>query len=201
VTLFAPIVEGHGDVRAVPILLRRVAAELYAVQGLQVLPAHRVPRGRMFAADSAELKKAIELAARRIRGAGSAGGVLVLLDADDDCPAREAPMLLARIRRSDVPVRVVMATREYEAWFLAAAESLRAHRGVVASAMAPPDPESIRDAKGHLAGAILKPGAFYQETVDQPALTATLGIEQARRAPSFDKLCRDVRSLLLGAAA
>ncbi len=48
------------------------------------------------------------------------------------CPAREAPALLNRARtvRSDMLISVIMAKLEYEAWFLAAAESLRGKRGL-----------------------------------------------------------------------
>jgi hypothetical protein len=35
------------------------------------------------------------------------------------------------------------------------------------------------------------------ETVDQPALTAAIDIDLARRAPSFEKLYRELRRLLV----
>ena len=91
---------------------------------------------------------------------------------------------------------MVVAKREYEAWFLAAADSLAGSRGFGDDITAPGDPESIRNAKGWLTER-LSPGRAYKELRDQPALTARFDLEQARRsAPSFDKLWRDVSSLL-----
>ena len=93
-------------------------------------------------------------------------------------------------------ISVVVAKREYEAWFLAGADSLRGCRNVSDTAVAPPDPESIGGAKRYLEQHVLVPGAVYRETVDQPALTDALDPDAARAAPSFDKLCRDLHRLL-----
>lgn len=191
-----PIVEGHGEIRAVPELIRRVAWEICGRYDVEVLQAHRVPRGRMVADDAKELQRAVELGARKIRQNGVPGIIAVLLDADDDCPAELGPRLLEKISRPDVATSVVLANREYEAWFLAGAISLRGHRGISTEAVAPVNPESIRGAKQYLERQFLTPGEAYRETVDQPALTAVLGLEEARAAPSFDKFCRDLSNLL-----
>jgi len=191
-----PIVEGHGDTQAVPELIRRVSGEICGRHDVHVLHPHRVPRGRMVAQDSRELKRAIDLGILKIRQTGNPGAIMILLDADNDCPARLAPELLARISRPDVALRVVVAKQEYEAWFLAGARSLRRHRSVSPTADAPPNPESIRGAKEYLRDRILRPGFTYRETVDQKSLTAIVALEEARLAPSFDKFCRDVCSLL-----
>ena len=49
---------------------------------------------------------------------------LVLIDSDDNCPKHFAPELVNRAKRTrpDLLVSIVLARREYEAWFLAAAE-------------------------------------------------------------------------------
>ncbi len=39
-------------------------------------------------------------------------------------------------------------------------------------------------------------GRTYRETLDQPAMTSLFDLDEARSAPSFDKLWRDVESLL-----
>ena len=56
------------------------------------------------------------------RQAGPNGAILILLDADNDCPAELGIELLrrARLARADRPIRAVLAKTEYEAWFLAA---------------------------------------------------------------------------------
>jgi hypothetical protein len=187
------IVEGHGEVQAVPILLRRLRDLLAPEVQLEVGVPIRVPRSNL--AKQEDLKRYVTLAASQ---AGEDGGVLVLLDADDDLPCELGPRLLkyAKEARSDRRIRVVAAMREFEAWFLAAAESLRGRRDLPADLTAPADPEAIRDAKGWLTRHMV--GRSYRETIDQPALTAMFDIPSARRSKSFDKLCRDVESLLLG---
>ena len=89
------------------------------------------------------MERAVALAAGR---AGPHGGILVLLDADDDCPAELASDLLrfAEHSRRDRSIRVVLAKAEYESWFLAAANSLAGHRGMDEAASPPPDSEAIR---------------------------------------------------------
>ena len=193
--LIFPIVEGHGDARALPILLRRLA-NADSIYDLRVLAPFRIPKGQITNTD--ELEKAIEFGARKLRQEDRNSGILVLLDADEDCPAQLAPRLLQRIAiaRADVVSRVVVAKCEYEAWFLAAAHSLRGRRGVRDDATPPDDVESIRDAKGYLERHLMIPDARYSESIDQPAFTAVFDINEARTAPSFEKLIRDVRSLL-----
>lgn len=123
--------------------------------------------------------------------------MLVLVDADDDCAATLGPRLLdvRRTARPDLPVAVVLAVTEFEAWFLAAAESLRGQRSLADDLVPPEDPEAVRDAKGWLQRH-RRDGLAYTETADQPALAAVFDLETAReRSPSFDKLWRDVEKL------
>lgn len=140
-----------------------------------------------------QLERHVELLANRV---GHDGAILVLLDADDDCPAQLAPELLARARsaRPDRKISVVLAVREYEAWLLASLETLRGYRGIPADAAPPDDPEAGRSPKSALA-ALMPQG--YAETVDQPGLTSHIDVEHTRRrSPSFDKLVRDVTALV-----
>jgi hypothetical protein len=144
----ACIVEGHGEVEAVPILIRRIAARVDPARSILVKRPLRITRSQLVRAR--ELERAIELAARQL---GRQGGILVLIDSDDDCPAELGPQLLDRARkaRSDFPIGVVLAKREFEGWFLASAESLRGKRGLPDDLTSPPDPESIRGAKEWMA--------------------------------------------------
>ena len=67
---------------------------------------------------------------------------LILLDANSDCPRELAPNVLERAQaaRSDHRIQVVLAKMEYEAWFLAVADSLAGLRGIGDDAQAPDDP-------------------------------------------------------------
>jgi hypothetical protein len=189
----ACIVEGDGDLQAVPITIRKIVQEINPGLGLKIHPL-RVPRTKLV--KPGELERSIELAARRV---GRSGAVLVIVDSDDDCPATLGPELLARARkvRSDLPISVVLAKQEFEAWFLASARSLRGLRGLASDLAPPPDPESIRGAKEWLT-ARMTSGRGYTETLDQPALAASFDLLQARTAPSFDKFFRDVVAILEG---
>ncbi|MEY4511681.1 MAG: hypothetical protein RLZZ450_3803 [Pseudomonadota bacterium] len=186
------IVEGEGEVAAVPVLLRRLAA-LQSVE-IEVARPFRIPRGKLV--QERELGRVVEAVARTI---GPGGPILVLLDADDDCVAQTGPALkrTAQLARPDREIAVVMPNREFEAWFLASIESLRGKRRVRHDATWVGDPESARHAKAQLQLRI--DGPRYSPTVDQAGLVAHMDLAMARsRSPSFDKLCRDVERLLGG---
>jgi hypothetical protein len=74
--------------------------------------------------------------------------------------------------RSDKRVAVVLAKREFEAWYLAAAPSLAGQHGFPEPFLGPEDPERPRDCKGLLTHARAV-GQPYKETVDQAALASS----------------------------
>jgi len=181
--IIQPIVEGQGEEAAVPLLLRRLRDEAQA-WGLEVGRPHRRRRTKLVKKDS--LQSAVRVAVLREECAG----ILVLFDADDDCPKELAPTLeeWAREAAGGKPCAVVMANREYEAWFLASIEALRGKAAILPDATSHPNPEAPRDAKGELELRMPR-GASYSPTVDQAALTAQLNLEIAyRRCRSFRKL-------------
>lgn len=186
----APIVEGHGEVQAVPILLRRLLAEVSPLDQLHLNPALRVKAGS-FTNDADYFKKYIELAARKAKPRQNSC-VLILLDCEDSCPAGLGPQLLEKAKacRSDVTIIVALPYREYETWFLAAARSLRGVCGLPANIDPPNDPELLRDAKGWLAARMGQP---YNEPDHQPRLTDKFAFEEAMVVPSFARMIRKLR--------
>jgi len=188
----ACIVEGHGEVEALPIVLRRVLAELPATSVFRVLKPIRQPRDKLIKAN--ELEKAVDLASRRI---SRRGGILVVLDSEGEVPCQFGPLLLARAKAAagGIPTRVVLANREWECWYLASIASLAGRRGLRPDAEAPANPEAIRGAKEWLTRH-MQPGETYSETRDQPAFAALFDLDAARTLPSFSKFCRDVKGLL-----
>lgn len=187
------IVEGHGEVEAVPVVVRRIAERESPLDVVQIPAPIRISKDRLVKAG--ELERAVELAARL---AGQPGAVLVVLDSDDDCPAEQGPALLARAveTRNDRPIAVVLAKREFEGWLLAAAESLRGQRGLPDDLQPPADPEAIRGAKEWLTSRMTA-GRAYSPTLDQPALSAGFDLDLARtRSESFDKFYRDTVALI-----
>jgi len=188
----APIVEGHGEVEAVPALLHRIAASAGVARDLRVNPPIRV-KSRSFLQDDGYFRKQVALAAAK--AAQSGGAVLILLDCEDECPATLGPDLPRRARavRDDVAIIVALAYREYETWFVTAASSLRGLHGLPHDLVSPELPEKIRDAKGWL-GARMTFG--YDPVIHQLEFTRRFDLDQAMRNPSFHRFYRRIRELL-----
>src|SRR5438270_7446826 len=106
--MIQPIVEGQGEEAAVPLLLRRLRDEAQAWT-LDVAKPHRRRRTQLVKKDS--LQTAVRVAALR----EDCAGILILFDADDDCPKELAPSLeeWAREAAAGKVCAVVMANREY----------------------------------------------------------------------------------------
>jgi hypothetical protein len=183
------IVEGDGEMAALPVLLRRIADWRTPQVYVDVLAPIRVYKDRFLNRDE-EFSRHLKLAAAKC---GETGWILILLDADDDCPMLKGSDI-ARRAAAVVPHRriaVVLANREYEAWFIAAAQSLDGvrtfkyqHRDDAV------DPEVPRNAKGWLRERMAS-GA-YRETTDQPSFSARIDLQQAfDRSRSFRKLCTE----------
>lgn len=190
----APIVEGHGEVEAVPVLIRRISSDVDPTLLPEILHPIRVPGNRL--KKEGELERTVELAARKL---GGIGGVLILLDCDweDGCPKTDAPALLDRAQsiRPDLPVSLVLAYQEYEAWFLASLPSISEKLGIVDSQGFVPNPEGIRGAKEWLNRRMPR-NQRYVETLHQAALTQLFDMRAARRANSFDKCYREIVGML-----
>jgi hypothetical protein len=187
-----PIVEGHGEQEAVPMLLRRFVAEAQLWQ-LQIGKAVRQPRSKLVLEHS--LRRSVRLALRQ----PDCAAIMVLLDADKDCPKEDAMVLKewARDEAGRVPCEVVMAKCEYESWFLASIESLRGVADIRMDARPPEDPERIRGAKSALERYMMEGG--YAERVDQPKLTSYLDFALASRCRSFRQIATAFGRLAAGA--
>ncbi len=204
----APIVEGHGEVIAVRTLLDRIWREIAGGDFIEVLQPIRQPRTKLVVLDpehqsgtrripnTAELERAVGFAAGKLQAAREADDntpelILLLLDANSDCPRELAPLLaeevvnLSRTR----PSAVVLANVEYETWFVAAAASLDEYLELEDADRTIDDAEAGRHGKGWIEKRFR--GNKYSETVDQVRLTARMDLGQCRNASSsFDKLCR-----------
>lgn len=182
------IVEGDGEVSALPVLLRRLATERGPVALVNPLQPIRVRRDR-FLKKEEEFRRQLLLAAAKC---ADDGWILILLDADDDCPKALGAEIYRRAQKY-VPHRrlsVVLANREFEAWFIAAAKSLDGLRGFAVAPDEPVEAEALRNAKGWIR-AHMKGGA-YSEVLDQPAFAARVDLQQAfDNSRSFRKLCKE----------
>lgn len=195
----ASIVEGHGEVDAVPILLERIWYELLLQNSpLQWLRPIRQPRDRLVRNKDEALTRAIELAAAKLRQAvaGQAATselILLILDADEDPPCILGPRLqnAAGAARPDQNITCVLAQVEFESWFVAAAESLGELLDLDRAYLPPDNQERTDLGKAWIQRHFR--GPKYSESVDQARLTARLDLATCRaHSPSFDKLCREI---------
>lgn len=183
------VVEGKGEVAAVPRLCARILEYLKIADWYVDEDPIRQPRGQLV-----DMKGTSERRKCLARGVDRAVGlamkrkpqaVLVLCDSDDACAAVWGPDAAAVVS-ARVVGGAVMAVREYEAWLLGGRSVADLER------LRLKNPEAVRDAKGRLAR--LVPG--YLPTTHQLDQTRTLDIAVAReRCPSFDKLVRQIEAV------
>lgn len=187
--IVATIVEGPSEVESIRTLLNKICCYL-GIEYCNILRPFRVKKD--YIRKTGNLENAIEHLLRDRQGANC---ILILLDADDDCPVDLSRDLLQRCHRcTDKPCRVIIANKEFEAWFLGAITSLRGIRGIRNNAQIPDNPENIRGAKEYLSRLMIN--RRYIEIDDQPALVAAMDIDLAyRNCRSFRKLCEDLRWL------
>jgi hypothetical protein len=197
--VLVPIVEGDGEVEAVPVLLRRILAEKNCWDLQIARPKNAHGCGNL--TKEGGLERFIELAFRE----RDCAGVLILMDADDDemCPMLIAKEFTERIIRYGArhPVGVVLARREYEGWFLASLESIIGQEiggrsGLSADATFEGNPEEIRGAKAWLSKR-LPNGRIYKETEDQAPLSNSIDFSLAlERSRSFRRLFSAIDELI-----
>lgn len=140
-----PVVEGHGEVEALPVLLRRLRDEASAWK-VGIGTPIRQPRNKLASEPGA--LRAVEIARRQ----PTCDAILIVFDGDRDCPAELGPKVRewAAAAAGSLPCEVVLPHREYEAWFLAAIESLRTHDLIRTNAESHSDPEQPHGAKEQL---------------------------------------------------
>ncbi len=201
----APIVEGHGEVQSVRIVLERIWYELAAGEFIDVLQPVRQPRSKLLvsnrntgknAPNEHELRRALQLAQNKLLQASErscATFILIMLDANSDCPAELGPAILETARNivPGMDVVVVLPKVEFETWFVAAADSLEDDLLVSSDTPPPADPEKQHCGKKWIKEHFRK--RRYSETADQPALSAKMDLRLCRnRSASFNRLCREL---------
>ena len=166
-----PIVEGHGEVAALPILIRKILAE-------------RLNRYDLRIARPINAKGKDTLIGRIDRFASLAlndDAALILFDSDEDCALELVRDICASCAgmNASIPIAVVCAVREYESWFLASLGSV-----VDGAAGFAGNPDAIPNPKERLRQAM--PDGRYRETAHQAGLTARIDIGQpsSPRVPS-----------------
>ena len=188
------IVEGRGEEIAVPSLIREILHD-------RLCRYHIGTQKSIVTKGKGNLKKRLNSYIRYALNEGCAA-ILVLLDADEECPVELASGLAARASalNAPVPIAIVCAKSEYETWFICSlsdsdGDEIRQSLGLPSSVVCPDDPESIRNAKGWLTKR-MPSGQAYRETADQNDLTHHIAIDVVHeKSRSFRRLCHAVREL------
>ncbi len=129
--------------------------------------------------------------------------ILVLLDADNDCPVELARELAQRAYTVNVhvPVAVVCANREYEAWIICSLRGdqeceIRERLEINNQLTLPENVEDLGNAKAWLTNHMPSHRA-YKETSDQVVLTHYIDLRLAHdQSRSFRRLCHAVEELM-----
>lgn len=192
-----PIVEGDGEVTAVPVLLHRLLRDSNEL-GLQIA----APKN---AHGSGNLTKdgGVERFVRYAWIEPGCAAVIIIIDGDAaDCAMTLGKSLAERIRklRGPKPVAVVVANREYEAWFLASLPSMAGKQ--IAEALTLPEhlllnvhPEKMRNVKGWITRQ-LPSGKSYKETEHQASMTRLIDLGLARASSrSFRRIYNAIAQL------
>jgi len=187
-----PIVEGHGEKVAVPLLLRRILSSYEMWQWTVARPIQVGNLNKLKMKLPSFIKYALKYK--------DCAGILILLDLDDGCPAMENKNLSKLLHNLHLtcPVPVVFAHREYEAWFLASIETIASDKNnkFPQNLIFTKDVESKRGVKEWLSSQ-LPHGYSYKPTVDQARLTNLIDIRIAhKRSRSFRRLCHAIEQIV-----
>lgn len=192
------IVEGHGEIEAARILVDRLWRDL----GLPTLHWERPKR----AFDSLHKRTSIERMCELLRSEKKCSAALILRDADDagDCPATNGPLTSSWIASLHLPfpTAVVLARREFEAWFLPCVKNMAGKRirdglQLQSDVHWEGDAEEVRNAKGWLTDNLYPKNKAYKESLDQVALTRMVDFSRLRsgNVRSFGTLERALKFL------
>ena len=183
-----PVVEGHGEIAAVPVLLRRLIA---VAEVWRVGVGKPIRRTRHQLATEDGIAESVRMALSK----PGCAAIMVLFDSDGECPADLGPKVQewADAAARDTPCAVCIPHREYEAWFLATLDSIGVALGK-GDVQPHPNPELPRGAKGPL-GRLM--GRRYKETTHQPKFSEYFCLSDAfRRSRSFRKLVTSFGTLV-----
>jgi hypothetical protein len=194
-------VEGHGDTQAALNLVIRLW------QNLALSPINWASpcRGK-----NMHQERGVEKACSFVRSRGDCEALLILRDEDDQCPRDLAPSSAGWLRKQNLsfPSALVLAHREFEAFFLPCISLIAGHKlrdsngierdGILANTRFEGNPEDIRGVKEWLSSHMPR-GRSYKPTLDQLPLTRLIDFDAIRShnppLPCFGTLERSLKFL------
>lgn len=177
------IVEGHGDEKAFPLLIRRVFSETLLRHDVGISPPFRLPKDRIMR--KSFLERALTLADLKLNelvGSEDSGAIIITRDSDAECPvsiSAEISRMLSDIHTNH-PTYCAVCTQEFEAWFLQPTADFRSHRDCNPTFPVVDNPDLITSPKSHFERLFLQPGRIYSETTDQPKFTSYIELHQPK---------------------
>ena len=177
---------------AVPQLIQRIAADHHPTKRVKATPI-LASRGGL--EQRRDVERWVQAAAIAVEGRG---GILIMFDSDGKCPASLGPQVRSWAARvaGGLPIGVVVAHQEYEAWLLAGASALGGIAGLRRNFHPAANPESEVDPKRWLSDRMTG-NDRYSPTIHQTPFTEHFNMQEARaRADSFDKCYREITRLL-----
>lgn len=179
-----PIVEGDGDVQAVPVLVRRIL-QAHNRFDVEVLPPHK--RGELPKV-KADFQRIFKVAAKE------QAGILCVLDFDcaqcvDALKDEYELQQQAQQMNPLIAFAVCLIVKEFESLFLwDEASTRKVLPQLLKHTVFPANPEDIRPAKEWLSKS--QPSGFaYKPTAHQAKLAAAINLDLLRaRSPSYQRL-------------
>lgn len=201
----APVVEGQTEQGCIERLLHRVWHELLCrPERLQVVEPFRGHRDLLVHPNGVVLTDTVRKAFVKLTGKAKKDPqgqplILLLLDAEADCPRTLAPHLL-EVARNALPatttVSCVLAKRMLENWIVAGASTLAGVNDLPDS-LPPRDQFEDRSGAAWLEAQLRNNNKArkYKKTADAEAFVRSMALQECRNnAPSFDKLCRELEA-------
>ncbi len=201
----ASVVEGETEVMCLPPLLHGVWRLLASPDRLQVLTPVQCKRDAFLKPGHEEFARKVADAYQTLarwlrRDPANRGILLLLLDAESDCPAEVA----ARLRAGaigvigEAAVSCVLAKRAFENWIVGGASTLGGVNGLPAPL---PSRDRFEERNGaHWLETQLRSvdrARKYKKTVDAVEFVRAMDLSECHaNCPSFAKLCRDLRTLI-----
>ena len=187
------LVEGHGEVDAAGVLVRKIAHDLGHWE-----PWAQPRRWKNLHQQQNRHGGGLEAGVNFMRSLREPGALLILRDEDDACPRDLAPSVAEFLRtlNAPFPIAYVLLHREYEVLFLPCLDRMQRFGFPDGLQWDGETWESRRDIKGWLSQQ-LPPGRAYKPTTLQASMTAALDLPTLRSAdvPSFGTLERAIQFL------
>ncbi|MEW6332168.1 MAG: DUF4276 family protein [Pseudomonadota bacterium] len=190
------VLEGHGEVQAAPVLVRRVLGELHGIYPHKIETHRRGGLAHLRANDWAHFRRYLPVAFMERMP------VLWMVDNDEGVCARTLLQEMYKHAKSTgIQQRLAFCFwyREYETMFLYDPANVAKMFGIE-NFVVPNNPDDSRAAKGIISRA-MPSGYAYKETINQSQLSAVIDLELVRnRYKSFQHFERALKWLAADSA-